>query len=731
VVANHLNRATMEADPNVPPTISGESLRLAIPSGIWALARIASFHQRPVDADQILRALGLERQPVGVTEILLACAELHLKSREVRVGWDDLSKFKLPCIVLLKDGSFGVAGRMRNDRIPLTQQRDPQPRWVERADWELLYSGTAIVVNERLSFSNPNRAFGFAWFLPVLGKFRKELAEVLVAALFFQLLGVGLPLFIQVIVDKVFVYRNESTLVVVSAGMLAVIVFEGTFGIVQSVLLAHAGNRIDVTLGTALFRRLIRIPLRYFELRRVGDTTARVREVERIRSFLTGQALLSFVDGLFVFVYIGILLFYSAELTGIVLLALILIAGATLSFRTVLRKRLEERFDTGADVQAFLVEAVTGMETVKAMALEPTMAQRWDRMLARSVTADYRVDRLGSIASGIGRVLRNLTTLAILWFGAQRVLSGELTVGALIAFQMLANRAMGPVLRVSMLWQQFQQIGISVRRLGDLMDAPVEPVMNPQKSSLPPLKGAIQFERVSFRYLPDSPRVVDEISFDIRPGTTVGIVGRSGSGKSTLAKLMQRLYLPESGRIFVDGHDITQIDPAWLRRQISVVPQESFLFGGSIRENIAVRAPNAPMARIITAAKLAGAHEFISAMPEGYDTPVGERGTALSGGQRQRLALARALITDPQILILDEATSALDYESERIIQGNLGRMSEGRTVVLVAHRLSMLRAANCILVLDQGRLVERGSHDDLIDRRGIYLHLYQQQGLVA
>lgn len=314
---------------------------------------------------------------------------------------------------------------------------------------------------------------------------------------------------------------------------------------------------------------------------------------------------------------------------------------------------------------------------------------------------------------------------------AQQVLSGELTVGALIAFQMLSNRAMGPVLRVSMLWQQFQQIGIAVRRLGDLMNAPVEPVMNPEKSSLPRLQGSIRFERVSFRYLPEAPRVLEEVSFEIRPGLTVGVVGRSGSGKSTLAKLMQRLYLPENGRIFVDGHDLSQVDPAWLRRQISVVPQESFLFGGSIRENIAVRVPNAPMPRVIAAAKLAGAHEFVSAMPEGYDTPVGERGTALSGGQRQRLALARALITDPRILILDEATSSLDYESERIIQSNLGRMSEGRTVILVAHRLSMLRHADCILVLDQGRLVELGSHQDLIDRRGVYLHLYQQQGLVA
>ena len=721
----------MDADSTATMTEDVGRARPSIPSGIWALARVAAFHQRSVDADQILRALGLEHRPVDVTDILLACAELKLKGRAVSLDWEGFGKSKLPAIVRLKDGSFAVAGRVRDERISFARQGSQRPEWLEREALEAVYDGTAIVINERLSLSNPNRPFGFSWFLPVLAKYRRELIEVLIAALFFQLMGIGLPLFIQVIVDKVFVYNNQATLVVVSAGMLAVIAFDGIFGTLQSMLLAHAGNRIDVSLGTAVFRRMVRIPLRYFEMRRVGDTTARVREVERVRSFLTGQALLSFVDALFVFVYLGFLFFYSVELTAIVMVSLLLISVTTLSFRKVLRKRLEERFDTGADVQSFLVETVTGMETVKAMALEPALAQRWDRLLARSVTADYRVDNLGGIAGSIGRVLKNLGTLAILWFGAQKVLSHDLTVGALVAFQMLSSSAMGPVLRISSLWQQFQQIGLSVRRLGDLMDAPVEPVMNPDKSSLPRLEGSIRFERVSFRYLPDAPRVVDEVSFEIRPGMTIGIVGRSGSGKSTLAKLMQRLYVPEGGRIFIDGHDVAQVDPAWLRRQISVVPQESFLFGGSIRDNIAVRVPNAPMPRVIGAARLAGAHEFISAMTEGYDTPVGERGTALSGGQRQRLALARALITDPRILILDEATSALDYESERIIQNNLGRMSEGRTVILVAHRLSMLRRADRILVMDQGRLVEAGNHDELIRSGGVYRHLYQQQGLVA
>ncbi len=702
-----------------------------IPSGIWALAHIAAFHQRAIDAEQILRALGLEHRSVGVTEILLACAELRFKAKELHLDWDGFERLKLPVIMQLSDGTFAVVGRTRDGRLLITRQHSPRVRAIDKSEWEALYGGTVILMKQRLALSNPNREFGFTWFLPVLAKYRRELIEVLTAAFFFQLLGIGLPLFVQVIIDKVFVYRNPSTLVVVAVGMMAIIAFEGAFGILQSVLLAHTGNRIDVTLGSTLFRRLLRIPLRYFELRRVGDTTARVREIERIRAFLTGQALLSAVDGLFVFVYIGVLLLYSLELTIIVLLALALIVGSTVSFRAALRRRLDDRFDSGADVQSFLVEAVSGVETVKAMALEPTLMQRWDTLLARSVTADYRVDRLNAVASGIGNILRNLTTLAVLWVGAGQVLSGELSVGALIAFQMLAGRAMGPVLRISTLWQRFQQAALAVRRLADLMNAPAEPMMNPEKASLPRISGAIRFEHVRFRYAQDAPVVLDDISFDISPGTTVGVVGRSGSGKSTLAKLMQRLYIPESGRIFMDGHDLAQVDPSWLRRQIAVVPQESFLFGGTIRENIAVRAPAAQMPQIIAAARLAGAHDFISALPEGYDTHVGERGVALSGGQRQRLALARALITDPRILILDEATSALDYESERIIQENLGSISDGRTVILVAHRLSMLRGADIILVLDDAHLVQRGAHDELMAHSGVYRHLYSQQGLAA
>jgi subfamily B ATP-binding cassette protein HlyB/CyaB len=361
------------------------------------------------------------------------------------------------------------------------------------------------------------------------------------------------------------------------------------------------------------------------------------------------------------------------------------------------------------------------------MALEPIFYRRWEEQLARYVTASFRTSHLSGIAGALGQIIQKLSTLSILWVGAYLVMQGSLTVGQLIAFQMLSGRVISPILRVVQLWQDFQQVGISVERLGDLINTKAEPALNPSKMSLPAIQGAVRIENVRFRYQFDGPEILRNLSCAIAPGTTVAIVGRSGSGKSTLAKLLQRLYVPESGRVLIDGIDLQQADPMWLRRQVGVVLQENFLFNGSIRDNIAIHMPGAPMAQIVEMAKLAGAHEFILELPEAYDTPVGERGTALSGGQRQRIAIARALMANPRILIFDEATSALDYESERIIQDNLGRICKGRTVFIVAHRLSTIRQADTILVLDKGQLAEQGTHNELMTRPGIYHHLFSQQ----
>jgi len=392
-----------------------------------------------------------------------------------------------------------------------------------------------------------------------------------------------------------------------------------------------------------------------------------------------------------------------------------------------LRERLDQKFKYGAVNQAFLTESVTGMQTVKAQAVEPQMQRRWERQLANYVGASFKAQNLNNIANQIAGFFSKMTTLLIIWWGAHLVIAGALTVGQLVAFNMIAGRITAPILKLVQLWQDFQQAGISMRRLGDILNTPREPGSRASGSVPQSLEGRIDFERVRFRYSPENPLVLDELNLNISPGEIVGVVGRSGSGKSTLTKLIQRLYVPEAGKILVDGSDLAMVRTSWLRRNIGVVQQESFLFNKTVRENIALANPALPFDLVTQCAKVAGAHEFILELPSGYDTLIGEQGSNLSGGQRQRIAIARALITNPRILIMDEATSALDYESERIVQENMGAITNGRTVVIIAHRLSTVRHCDKIVVVDRGRIVESGSHEALLEQEGYYAKLYGYQ----
>jgi subfamily B ATP-binding cassette protein HlyB/CyaB len=401
--------------------------------------------------------------------------------------------------------------------------------------------------------------------------------------------------------------------------------------------------------------------------------------------------------------------------------------GISAAATPLFRKRLDEKFARGAENQAFLVESVTGIETLKSMAVEPQMQRRWEEQLAGYVASSFRVIRLGNTASQVVQLVSKVVTVAVLYFGAKLVIAGDLTVGELVAFNILAGRVSSPVLRLAQMWQDFHQARISVARLGDILNTPAEPTYNPGRAALPAIRGDISFDHVTFRYRIDGPEVVRDVNFSVPAGQVVGIVGPSGSGKSTLAKLVQRLYVPESGRVLIDGVDLAMVDTMWLRRQLGVVLQENILFNRSVRDNIALADPGMPVERVIAAATLAGAHEFILELPEGYDTIVGERGSSLSGGQRQRIAIARALVTEPRVLIFDEATSALDYESERIIQQNMAQICKGRTVLIVAHRLSTVRLADRIVTIDHGRITEDGTHNELIRKGGRYASLYRLQ----
>jgi subfamily B ATP-binding cassette protein HlyB/CyaB len=454
---------------------------------------------------------------------------------------------------------------------------------------------------------------------------------------------------------------------------------------------------------------------------------ARVRELENIRNFLTSSALTLVIDLFFTFVFLAVMFFYSPLLSWIVLASfpfyIAISAGATPLFR----RRLDEKFRRGAENQAFLVECVAGAETLKSMAVEPQMQRRWEEQLAGYVAASFRVLSLGNTSSQIVQLINKLVMAGILYFGARLVIDGDLTVGELVAFNMLAGRVSQPVLRLAQIWQDFHQARLSVERLGDILNTPAEPIYNPSRTALPAIRGDVTFEHVTFRYRIDGPEILRDVSLKVPAGQLIGVVGPSGSGKSTLGKLVQRLYVPESGRVLVDGVDLAQVDPAWLRRQIGVVLQENVLFNRSVRDNIALSDPAIPTERVVAAAKLAGAHEFILELPDGYDSIVEERGSSLSGGQRQRIAIARALIADPRILIFDEATSALDYESERIVQQNMAQIARGRTVFVIAHRLSALRLADRIITIERGRLIEDGTHDDLIKTGGRYATLYRLQ----
>jgi subfamily B ATP-binding cassette protein HlyB/CyaB len=536
------------------------------------------------------------------------------------------------------------------------------------------------------------------------------------------------PLFFQVVVDKVLVHKGLSTLTVIAIGLLATVIFESTLSALRAYVFAHTTSRMDVELGARLFRHLLALPLAYFEARRVGDSVARVRELENIRQFLTGPALMSVIDLGFAGVFIAVMLYYSPLLTLIVGASVPCYVLLMMSAMPVFRRQLNDKFARGAENQAFLVEAVTNIQTLKAGATEPQAVRRWDEQLAAYVASSFRVARLAAFAGEGIHLVQKLVTVGILWLGALQVIDGAMTVGGLVAFNMLAGRVAQPVLRLAQLWQELQQTGISVARLGDILNARTENSVGAARAQLPQIQGAIEFDQVRFRYRPDGPEVLRGISFRLKPGEMLGIVGRSGSGKSTVAKLAQRLYVPERGRVRIDGVDLALADPAWLRRQIGVVLQENRLFARSVRDNIALADPGAPIQAVIQAAKLAGAHEFILELPEGYDTLVGEQGATLSGGQRQRIAIARALMTNPRVLIFDEATSALDYESERVIQENMRFIGKGRTVIIIAHRLSAVRDTQSIIVMDQGEIVEDGTHADLVKRPdGRYARLHALQ----
>ncbi|CBL45951.1 Type I secretion system ATPase [gamma proteobacterium HdN1] len=697
-----------------------------INTGLVCLTLIARFHHCAVDPAHLDHQFGQFGKHFEDVEILRAAKQLKLKARGFHASWDALIRSALPAIGRKRDGSFFIIAKASEDSVLVQFPGASSPATLTKQELLEIWSGHVILITKRISWMDQNRKFDIAWFIPALLKYKKYLVDVVVASFFIQLFALISPLFFQVIVDKVLVHRGMSTLDVLAFGLLVISIFDVLLNGLRTYIFSHTTNRVDVALGANLFGHLVHLPISYYLARQVGNTVARVRELDTIRNFITSSSLTLLIDLFFTLVFFAVMYYYSPKLTAIVALSIPVYVALSFVVTPILKKRLDEKFSRGAENQAFLTEAVTNIETVKAMAVEPQMQRKWEEQLAGYVAASFKANNTNVVASQFAQLTSKIVAVLLLWFGATAVIDGDLTIGQLIAFNMIAGQVSAPILRLVQLWQDFQQVGISIERLGDILNTPRENGSN-NRTTLPSIAGRVTFDNVVFRYASTQPNVLNGISIDVRPGEIVGIVGQSGSGKSTLTKLIQRLFVPENGRILIDGIDVSQVDPAWLRRQVGVVLQESRLFNRSVKENIALCDPGIPIERVIAAAKHAGAHEFIAQMPEGYDTVIGEQGASLSGGQRQRIAIARALITNPRVLIFDEATSALDYESERIIQDNMKSICQNRTVFIIAHRLSTVRNADRIIVLDKGQIVEVGSHDQLITRKGYYSNLHDYQ----
>jgi len=700
---------------------------LYIDTGLKSLLLVLNYHEIMVNEAQLKHQFGKPGENFTTDDIQLTAGSFNLKTKSLALDWEDLSKISFPAIGINKTGSFFVIAGLKEDKVllhdPLEKKPVVLPKEIFLKDW----SGEVLLLQKRLGFKSLDNKFGISWFIPAILRYKKLFAEVLIASCFVQLFALITPLMFQVIVDKVLVHNGMTTLHVIAIAMIGVAVFEVVLTFLRNYVSSHTTNRIDIILGSKLYRHLLALPLKYFETRRVGDSVARVRELENIRSFLTGSSVTLIIDLFFTSVFFSVLFYYSPLLTMVVAAALPFYILLALVVTPNLRKRLQEKFERGAENQAFLVESVSGIETVKGMSVENSLQHRWENQLAGYITASFRSTQMSNVAGQLASLVNKITVVLILWIGASLVMQGELTIGQLIAFNMIAMRISSPILRFVQLWQDFQQTGISIKRLGDILNTKTEFIRHQNSTVNPALNGGIRFENVSFAYSPETQPALQEFTLDIKSGEVIGIAGRSGSGKSTLIKLIQGFYRPQSGRVLVDGYDLAMLDAVQLRKQIGIVMQDNFLFNRTVRENIALSNSAVDFEKVVNVAKVAGAHEFILDMPAGYDTVIEEQGTNLSGGQRQRLAIARALLTDPKILLLDEATSALDYESEKIIQNNMKEICQGRTVIIIAHRLNSLLHADRVLMLDNGRLVEQGRHQDLLNLQGNYAQLYKMQ----
>jgi ATP-binding cassette subfamily B protein len=729
----------------VPPTTSNKSLKnknypfvrgqgeLEAPLACFQM--LSKHLEIPFRKEVVRRILNDQIQRQGSISFQV-CAYLSeligLKSQLVDVPAVSINRIPTPALIRYRD-SFAVLYAIDGKTVVLglpsqgiiNCQINQLVEELETDDANLQPQVRVLLLSA--TKETPKERFGLGWFVPYLSRYRWVLIEVFIASFFVQLAALANPLVIQLIIDKVIVQNSISTLNILGVLLLAVGVFEAVLTTLRTYLFVDTTNRIDMSLGSQIIDHLLRLPLRYFDKRPVGELSTRINELENIRQFLTGTALTVVLDALFSLVYIVVMLFYSWQLTLVGLGTIPLFVVVTLIAAPTVSRQLRTKAERNAETQSYLVEVMSGIQTVKAQNIELRSRFSWQKKYAKFVAAGFKTVLTSTLANSTSQFLSKLSSLLVLWVGSYLVLKGELTLGELIAFRIISSYVTTPILRLAQIWQNFQETGLSLERLSDIVDTPQEAEVDRNNIPLPAVSGAVKYENVSFRFAASGPLQLRNVNVEFTAGKFVGIVGQSGSGKSTMMKLLLRLYDTESGRILVDGYDIAKVELYSLRRQIGVVPQDTLLFDGTVQENIALTNPEATTEEIIEAAQIAVAHEFIMTLPNGYNTRVGERGSALSGGQRQRIAIARSVLQRPKILVLDEATSALDYPTERQICLNLARAFKGNTVFFITHRLNTVSSADTIVVMDNGRMIEQGSHQELMAAKGHYFYLYQQQ----
>ncbi len=706
-------------------------------TALFSLCSIGRHHNVNMDIRRITHDYAIGEEEPRESLLLAIARDYKFKVRAVRFKWNKLQRLEqaFPVIGIKKNGKYIVICGFRENpdtgqpEVVVVDPENPDISTRRFSFWpkeEFLEkcTGRVIMLKRVYKLSDENRAFGLGWFMPEFFKLRRVFGQIALAVVMITLLSLVVPLFFQIVVDKVLVHRTYDTLNVLGVGIVAAVVFNGILSYLRSYFLLFATNKIDIATATKTFRHLMRLPIEFFERVPSGVLLKHMQQTEKIRGFLSGNLFFTILDLFSLCIFIPFLLLYSVELTLVVLGYSALMALVIASLIKPFQRRLDELYQAEGKRQSMLVESIHGVRTVKSLSLEPIEEKLWNDSTAYAIKSYFRVGKISMTAQSISQVLEMLMCITVIWLGAHLVFDRVISVGALIAFQMLAGRVTGPLVKMVGLIHEYQQIALSVRMLGVVMNTPSEPQGGGVRN---PLRGGISFEGVTFQYRPDLPSVIKNFTLDIPSGSTIGIVGRSGSGKTTLTKLLQGLYPVQQGLIKLDGIDLREIDKSHLRSSIGVVLQENYFFSGTVRENISLTKRNATNEEIIYASKLAGADEFVQKLPRGYDTVLEENASNLSGGQKQRLAIARALLSNPPILIFDEATSALDPESEHVVQTNLKAMARGRTVLIVSHRLSIVSHSDKIIVIDNGELSAAGTHKELLEKPGTYQEFWRQQ----